>query len=45
VAIQLTRGHWVDTVLSPTGVSAIKWWGKLLMITEAAGSLGIGGCK
>jgi hypothetical protein len=29
-------------VFSPTGVSAIKWWAKLLMITAAAVSLGSG---
>jgi hypothetical protein len=27
-------------VFSPIGASAIKWWARLLMITEAAVSLG-----
>jgi hypothetical protein len=27
-------------VSGPTGVSVIKWWAKLLVITEAAVSLG-----
>jgi len=38
----LTLAFWTATAFSPTDVSAIKRWAKLLMITEAAASLGIG---
>ena len=39
----LSLGFWTATAFSPTDVSAIKPWAKLLMITEAAVSLGIAG--
>ncbi len=38
----LSLAFWTATSFSPTDVSAIKRWGKLLMMTEAAASLGIG---
>jgi hypothetical protein len=37
---QVTPGLWTDTVLSLTGVSVIKWWATLLMITKAEVSIG-----
>ena len=39
----LSLGFWTATAFSPTDISAIKPWAKLLMITEAAVSLGIAG--
>jgi hypothetical protein len=39
----LSLGFWTATAFSPTDVSAIKPWAKLLMIAEAAVSLGIAG--
>jgi hypothetical protein len=39
----LSLGFWTATAFSPTDVSAIKPWAKLMMITEAAVSLGIAG--
>jgi hypothetical protein len=38
----LSLSFWSATAFSPTDVSAIKRWAKLLMMTEAAVSLGIG---
>jgi hypothetical protein len=38
----LSLAFWTATAFSPTDVSAIKRWAKLLMMTEAAVSLGIG---
>jgi hypothetical protein len=38
----LSLGFWTATAFSPTDVSAIKPWAKLLMIVEAVVSLGIG---
>ena len=38
----LTLAFWTATAFSPTDVSAIKRWAKLLMMTEAAVSLAIG---
>ena len=38
----LSLAFWTATAFSPTDVSAIKAWAKLLMIVEAAVSLGIG---
>lgn len=38
----LSLAFWTATAFSPTDVSAIKWWAKLLMMIEAAVSLGIG---
>ena len=38
----LSLSFWTATALSPTDVSAIKRWAKLLTITEAAVSLVIG---
>ena len=38
----LSLGFWTATAFSPTDVSAIKRWAKLLMMTEAAVSLAIG---
>jgi len=38
----LSLAFWTATAFSPTDVSAIKRWAKLLMIMEAAVSLGIG---
>ena len=37
----LSLGFWTATAFSPTDISAIKPWAKLLMTTEAAVSLGI----
>ena len=37
----LSLGFWTATAFSPTDISAIRPWAKLLMITEAAVSLGI----
>ena len=39
----LTLGFWTATAFSPTDISAIKPWAKLMMITEAAVSLVIAG--
>jgi len=39
----LSLGFWTATAFSPTDVSAVKPWAKLLMIAEAAVSLGIAG--
>ena len=38
----LSLSFWTATAFSPTDVSAIKRWAKLLMMTEAVVSLGIG---
>jgi hypothetical protein len=38
----LSLGFWTATAFSPTDVSAVKPWAKLLMIMEAVVSLGIG---
>ena len=38
----LTLGFWTATAFSPTDISAIKPWAKLMMIIEAAVSVGIG---
>jgi hypothetical protein len=38
----LSLAFWTATAFSPTDVSAVKPWAKLLMITEAVVSLGIG---
>ena len=38
----LSLGFWTATAFSPTDVSAIKPWAKLLMIIEAIASIGIG---
>jgi hypothetical protein len=38
----LSLGFWTATAFSPTDVSAIKPWAKLLMMVEGAVSLGIG---
>jgi hypothetical protein len=38
----LSLSFWTATAFSPTDVSAIKRWAKLLMMTEAAVSLSIG---
>jgi hypothetical protein len=38
----LSLGFWTATAFSPTDISAIKPWAKLLMMTEAVASLGIG---
>jgi hypothetical protein len=38
----LSLAFWTATAFSPTDVSAIKRWAKLLMMTEAMVSLGIG---
>ena len=38
----LSLAFWTATAFSPTDTSAIKPWAKLLMITEAVVSLGIG---
>jgi len=37
----LTLAFWTATAFSPTDVSAIKRWAKLLMMIEAAVSLGL----
>src|SRR5437763_5180315 len=39
----LSLGFWAATAFSPTDVSAVKRWAKLLMIVEACVSLGIAG--
>jgi hypothetical protein len=39
----LSLGFWTATAFSPTDISAIRPWAKLMMITEAAVSLGIAG--
>jgi len=39
----LSLGFWTATAFSPTDISAIRPWAKLLMIAEAAVSLGIAG--
>ena len=39
----LSLAFWTATAFSPTDISAIKPWAKLMMITEAAASLGIAG--
>jgi len=38
----LSLGFWTATAFSPTDISAVKPWAKLMMITEAAVSLVIG---
>ena len=38
----LSLAFWTATAFSPTDVSAIKRWAKLLMMMEAAASLGLG---
>ncbi len=38
----LSLGFWTATAFSPADISAIRPWAKLLMIVEAAVSLGIG---
>ena len=38
----LSLAFWTATAFSPTDISAIKRWAKLLMMTEAVVSLGIG---
>ena len=38
----LSLGFWTATAFSPTDISAIKPWAKLMMIIEAAVSVGIG---
>ena len=38
----LSLGFWTATAFSPTDISAIRPWAKLLMIVEAIVSLGIG---
>ena len=38
----LSLAFWTATAFSPTDISAIKRWAKLLMMMEAAVSLGIG---
>ncbi len=38
----LSLAFWTATAFSPADVSAIKRWAKLLMMTEAAASLGLG---
>src|ERR1019366_1059695 len=39
----LSLAFWTATAFSPTDVSAVRRWAKLLMIVEACVSLGIGG--
>lgn len=39
----LVLAFWTATAFSPTDISAIKRWPKLLMMTESVASLGIGG--
>jgi hypothetical protein len=39
----LSLGFWTATAFSPTDVSAVRPWAKLLMIMEAAISLSVGG--
>ena len=38
----LSLGFWTATAFSPTDISAVKPWAKLMMVTEAAVSLVIG---
>jgi hypothetical protein len=38
----LVLAFWTATAFSPTDISAVKRWAKLLMMTEAVASLGIG---
>ena len=38
----LSLAFWTATAFSPTDISAIKRWAKLLMMIEAVVSLGIG---
>ena len=38
----LSLAFWTATAFSPTDISAIKRWAKLLMMMEAMVSLGIG---
>ena len=38
----LSLGFWTATAFSPTDISAIKRWAKLLMMIEAVVSLGLG---
>ena len=38
----LSLSFWTATAFSPTDVSAIKRWAKLMMMTEAVVSLAIG---
>ncbi len=38
----LTLAFWTATAFSPTDISAIRPWAKLLMITEASASIGLG---
>jgi len=38
----LSLGFWTATAFSPTDISTVKPWAKLMMITEAVVSLGIG---
>jgi hypothetical protein len=38
----LSLAFWTATAFSPTDVSAIKRWAKLMMMIEAVVSLGIG---
>ena len=38
----LSLGFWTATAFSPTDISAIKPWSKLMMMTEAVVSLAIG---
>jgi hypothetical protein len=37
----LSLGFWTATAVSPTDISAIKPWAKLLMMLEAAGSVAL----
>ena len=39
----LSLGFWTATAFSPTDISAIRPWAKLMMITEAGVSVVIGG--
>jgi hypothetical protein len=39
----LSLAFWTSTAFSPTGISAVKRWAKLLMTVEAIVSLGIFG--
>jgi hypothetical protein len=38
----LSLGFWTATAFSPTDVSVVRPWAKLLMIIEAIASIGIG---
>ena len=38
----LSLAFWTATAFSPTDISAIKRWAKLLMMFEAVASLGLG---